>query len=31
MKKYQIVYKDLEKAIHCQKYQIGDFLQPNKN
>ena len=26
MKKYQIVYKDLEKAIHCQKYQVGDFL-----
>lgn len=24
--KYQIVYKDLEKAIHCQKYQVGDFL-----
>ena len=24
MKKYQIVYKDLEKAIHCQKYQVGD-------
>ena len=21
-----IVYKDLEKAIHCQKYQVGDFL-----
>ena len=26
MKKYQIVYKYLEKAIHCQKYQVGDFL-----
>ena len=22
MKKYQIVYKDLEKAIHCQKYKV---------
>ena len=20
------LYKDLEKAIHCQKYQVGDFL-----
>ena len=26
MKKYQIIYKDLEKAIHDQKYQVGDFL-----
>mgnify|MGYP003201056818 CR=1 FL=1 len=26
MKKYQIIYKDLEKAIHEQKYQVGDFL-----
>lgn len=26
MKKYQIIYKDLEKDIHCQKYQVGDFL-----
>lgn len=26
MKKYQIIYKDLEKAIHSQKYQVGDFL-----
>ena len=23
---YQIIYKDLEKAIHEQKYQVGDFL-----
>ena len=21
-----MTYKDLEKAIHCQKYQVGDFL-----
>lgn len=26
MKKHQIIYKDLEKAIHEQKYQVGDFL-----
>ena len=26
MKKYQIIYKDLEKAIHEQKNQVGDFL-----
>ena len=26
MKKYQIIYKYLEKAIHDQKYQVGDFL-----
>ncbi len=26
MKKYQIIYNDLEKAIHDQKYQVGDFL-----
>ena len=26
MKKYQIIYKDLEIAIHDQKYQVGDFL-----
>ena len=26
MKKYQIIYKDLEKAIHDQKYQVGDYL-----
>ena len=25
-KEYQIIYKDLEKAIHEQKYQVGDFL-----
>ncbi len=31
MKKYQIIYKDLEKAIHEQKYQVGDFLPPSKN
>ena len=26
MKKYQVIYKDLEKAIHSKEYQVGDFL-----
>lgn len=24
--KYQVIYKDLEKAIHSKEYQVGDFL-----
>ena len=26
MKKYQVIYKGLEKAIHSKEYQVGDFL-----
>ena len=26
MKKYQVIYKDLEKSIHSKEYQVGDFL-----
>lgn len=26
MEKYQVIYKDLEKAIHSKEYQVGDFL-----